>query len=126
MSQGRFLGQRVLDRPGWSQAQATVDMSFTEPRDGRPCCPSSPTLGPSSSGVPAHLLGKPGEEVPSTQEIQNKIKLALGLEGWGEGKDNGGTSWALPRCPKLPWPARWGVGNAQEDSSPKARAKAGR
>lgn len=48
--------------------------------------PPSSILGPSSSGVPAHLFREPCEEVPTTQEVQNKIELALGLEGWGEGK----------------------------------------
>lgn len=43
-------------------------------------------MPPAPSGVPAHLFREPCEEVPTTQEVQNKVELALGLEGWGEGK----------------------------------------
>lgn len=77
------VGQGLLRRPGERLRGLTV-----------PPAPSWVPLavGPRES---AHLFGEPCEEVPATQEVQNKVELALGLEGWGEGKGSGGASWAL-------------------------------
>lgn len=102
----------------------------TEPWDGRPCCPSSSILGPSSSGVQTHLFGEPCEEVPATQEVQNEIELALSLEGWGEGKRQWWSQLGLAARP-APHPCSLGLPGGRlamygEDSSPEARAKAGR
>lgn len=98
LSQGRFLGQGLLGRPRWSQVQATLAMFFTELWDERPR-PSSSIPGPYGGGVSAHLLREPREEVPATQEVQNKIELSLSLEGWGEGKRQWHSQSSLGPCP---------------------------
>lgn len=74
-------------------------MFFTEPWDKRSRCPSSSNPGPNGSQVSAYLFREPGKEVSTTQEVQDKIELSLRLEGWGEGKGNGGASWALGPAP---------------------------
>lgn len=75
---------------------------------------------PAPSWGAAHLFREPCEEVPPTQEVQNKVELALGLEGWGEGKamvESAGL------CPRLLWPARWEMGNVRGRQQPTGKGK---
>lgn len=110
------VGQGLLRRPGERLRGLTV-----------PPAPSWVPLavGPRES---AHLFGEPCEEVPATQEVQNKVELALGLEGWGEGKGSGGASWALgPALRPSSLGVRRGEGGSYgEGNSPAAKATAGR
>lgn len=93
-----------------------------------PRCPSSSISGPWGSGVLAHLFREPCEEVPASQEVQNKIELSLSLEGWGEGKRQWWSQLGPGPCPfTLSSLGLLGVGATYgEGSGPQAKAKAGR
>ena len=90
------VGQRMLGRPGESQVEASLSRQL-HPRPWQWV-----------SRVSAHLFREPGEEVPAAQEVQDKVELALSLEGCGDGR----RPWRgqlgpgpCPSAPRLPWSA---------------------
>ena len=98
------VGQGMLGRPGESQVEASLSHQLH---------PGPWQWGVWVSQASAHLFREPGEEVPAAQEVQDKVELALSLEGWGDGKRPWGSQLRpgpCPSVPQLPWSARRQMG----------------